>query len=453
MAHSKRCHPPGASAQRSRTGGSCCNVTETSAAFILACMPFFRRRNWVKISSSILRPIASIWSSIRMAPLTVLCLAGVFLAVAGQPPGSDQLPGSTEDHVAATGWWPTKSTSSASAFAGDSACAKCHSQEFSSQAGTAMAKAASRVSTLPRSAIPTSETFQSGSYFYRFIAADPGFSLEVKSNDQSISARVTWIFGAGVHGQTYLVEDKGGLYESQVSTFSSVHDMNLTPGHTQALEGSIQNALGNRLSTQDAARCFACHSTAWSVDGKLDVTKSIPGVRCEACHGPGVDHINAVSKVQTEKALTAILNPAHLTPANSVDFCGACHRTMMDVVLNGSANGLSSIRFQPYRLQKSRCWEKTEDSRLTCIACHNPHEPLVRDASLYDQKCLTCHSVRADVTHAPTAHRPAGSPLVCPKATTNCTTCHMPKYNLPEMHSQFTDHFIRVVRPGERYPN
>jgi hypothetical protein len=29
----------------------------------------------------------------------------------------------------------------------------------------------------------------------------------------------------------------------------------------------------------------------------------------------------------------------------------------------------------------------------------------------------------------------------------------MPKYNVPEMHSLFTDHFIRVVRPGELYPN
>jgi hypothetical protein len=29
----------------------------------------------------------------------------------------------------------------------------------------------------------------------------------------------------------------------------------------------------------------------------------------------------------------------------------------------------------------------------------------------------------------------------------------MPKYDAPEMHSQFTDHFIRVVRAGESYPN
>ena len=28
----------------------------------------------------------------------------------------------------------------------------------------------------------------------------------------------------------------------------------------------------------------------------------------------------------------------------------------------------------------------------------------------------------------------------------------MPKYDVPEMHAKFTDHFIRIVRPGEPYP-
>jgi hypothetical protein len=38
-------------------------------------------------------------------------------------------------------------------------------------------------------------------------------------------------------------------------------------------------------------------------------------------------------------------------------------------------------------------------------------------------------------------------------ATSNCTSCHMPKSDVPEMHAQFTDHFIRIVRDGEKYPN
>jgi formate-dependent nitrite reductase cytochrome c552 subunit len=32
-------------------------------------------------------------------------------------------------------------------------------------------------------------------------------------------------------------------------------------------------------------------------------------------------------------------------------------------------------------------------------------------------------------------------------------SCHMPKINLPGGHAKFTDHEIRIVRPGDPYPN
>ena len=397
--------------------------------------------------------IISVGWSQRSGVSAVLGFALVLLAAAGGAQVSHELPGSTEDHVAAKGWWPTKATGAGNAYSGASACGKCHAQELSGKANTSMAKAAFRLSDSPQDAVPNSGMFESGTYSYRFVARNTGLSLEVESLGQSISSKILWTFGAGVHGRTYILEGQGELYESQVSSFSSTHALDLTPGHTKTLEGSLPNAIGIRLSVREATRCFACHTTAWSTEGKLDLEKAIPGVHCEACHGPGIDHINAADSHLTDKTTRTIFNPAHLTPSGSVDFCGSCHRTLMDVVLNPSLNGLSSIRFQPYRLQKSRCWERTEDARLTCTACHDPHEPLVRDASFYDQKCLSCHNSQRDGTQGSAAHPAAGGSSTCPKATSNCVSCHMPKYNLPEMHSQFTDHFIRIVRPGQLYPN
>jgi formate-dependent nitrite reductase cytochrome c552 subunit len=37
-------------------------------------------------------------------------------------------------------------------------------------------------------------------------------------------------------------------------------------------------------------------------------------------------------------------------------------------------------------------------------------------------------------------------------AYTGCVTCHMPKLELPGAHHKFSDHRIRVVRPGKSYP-
>src|SRR5262249_9394020 len=131
-----------------------------------------------------------------------------------------------------------------------------------------------------------------------------------------------------------------------------------------------------------------------------------------------------------------ILNPARLEPADSVDFCGACHATFWDVTL-ADQKGIPALRSQPFRLASSRCWD-ARDPRTTCVECHNPHRPLVRDPLAYDARCLACH-VAAGAQ--PTADRRGRA---CTVATTGCTTCHMPKYEVPELHHAFTDHLIRI---------
>ncbi len=300
---------------------------------------------------------------------------------------------------------------------------------------------------------PASGDFQSGSYTYRFIPNDThdGYSLEVTSEGHSMSSPIVWTMGAGVRGQTYLLDQNGGLYESQASSF--IHLVGLTPGHTPAEEGSIENAMGMPLKTSAALACFACHTTASSAKSTLNTADAVPGVHCEACHGPGQDHVNAIMAGQNVQARQAILNPASLTPSSSIDFCGACHRTTMDVILREAEPGAYTIRFQPYRLEESRCWQATKDARLACTQCHDPHAPLIKDASFYDQKCLSCHSLRKDARHGVSSSPRAAAPKTCPKATANCASCHMPKTKDPEMHATFTDHFIRIVHPGEPVPN
>jgi hypothetical protein len=142
-----------------------------------------------------------------------------------------------------------------------------------------------------------------------------------------------------------------------------------------------------------------------------------------------------------------IFNPARLGTVASVDFCGACHRTWQDVVGNGLMGvGVFNVRFAPYRLENSRCW-KQQDTRITCVACHDPHKPLVQEAESYDSRCLQCHLLRG-------AKKDPGLPgKACPVAASKCVTCHMPKYEPPNLHSSFTDHWIRVVHPGKPYPD
>ena len=64
----------------------------------------------------------------------------------------------------------------------------------------------------------------------------------------------------------------------------------------------------------------------------------------------------------------------------------------------------------------------------------------MRDLLAYDVRCRACHVARG----ASVAREHPGR--ACPVAEARCVTCHMPKYDLPEMHHEFTDHFIRIVR-------
>lgn len=317
-----------------------------------------------------------------------------------------------------------------------------------------MAKAAYRLSG-GAAGEPASGDYVSGSYTYRFIPNStlPGHSLEVTSNGRSVSSPIVWTMGAGDHGQTYLLEEKDGLYESQASSFSSIHRPELTPGHKPIDGSSIENALGTPLKGSEAVRCFACHTTASSANSKLNLVDAVPGVHCEACHGPGKAHVDANMAGQIAKARQAIFNPASLTPTSSIDFCGSCHRTMMDVVMREPEPGALTVRFQPYRLEESRCWKTTKDERLACTQCHDPHAPLVRDTQFYDQKCMSCHSSGKDAKHIAPGKAWTAIPKTCPKATSNCVTCHMPKTDVPQMQSKFVDHYIRIVRPGRPVPN
>jgi hypothetical protein len=384
--------------------------------------------------------------SLAMCVLTASALVGT--GVLGQSRPAGQSPRTTRDRLSEQHWWPTKGTLPLQAFAGESACSKCHPQKTSSQIHTPMAEAAIRLDKNTTYSELAASTLQIGTYLYQISSDQRGSKLAVSSGKRSVTANIAWIFGAGVHGQTYILENDGSLYESQVSSFAGLHGMDLTPGHLQVEPDNLKNALGERLSTSTATRCFGCHTTYSSANSNFDPSHATPGVHCEACHGPGLEHVHAAQLDQLDGASAYIFNPANLSPVESVDFCGACHRASMDVIITDEAYGPINVRFQPYRLEKSRCWGTQGDDRLTCIACHDPHQPLVRGASFYDQRCLKCHVGRTTESSGVRS-----SLSVCPRATTNCTSCHMPKSYVPEMHANFTDHFIRIVRDGESYPN
>ena len=174
---------------------------------------------------------------------------------------------------------------------------------------------------------------------------------------------------------------------------------------------------------------------------------------CEACHGPGEKHLVAAKarkldhQAANKLASLAIFNPGRLSAHDlTQSFCGSCHTGFEQAMLQSAQGGINNIRFQPYRMFNSR-GHNTNDPRVGCVACHNPHEKLQKDAAYYDPKCLACHLTKP--TDAKTTRRNADA---CPVSTKQCVTCHMPKVDLPGMHANFTDHWIRIARVNDPVP-
>jgi hypothetical protein len=257
---------------------------------------------------------------------------------------------------------------------------------------------------------------------------------------------ILYCFGQGVAGQTYVFRHNGSLYESRVSYFQELQNLDITILHSRAVPKSLEDALGRPMSPEGAKGCFNCHATAAVSESRLQLDSLTPGVSCEACHGPGEKHVAAVRARNTKDL--QIFNPGNLSANElSQEFCGSCHLSYDQAMLLPGQGGINNIRFQAYRIFNSP-GHNGSDRRISCVGCHDPHEKLEHEASFYDAKCLACHlSVPQEVK---TKLRAASA---CPVSTKQCVTCHMPKVEVPEMHFKFTDHWIRIVRPGDTVPN
>jgi len=353
----------------------------------------------------------------------------------------------SELRVRGPGWWPTKGQPARAEYTGPDACAECHELKSETAQATAMLHAATRAADSKSLRERANLPFQTGPYIYQLLTAAEKSTLTVSNATASLSVDLLWALGSGHMGQTFIYEQNAKFYESHISFYNAPQALDITPGQSRSVPASLADAAGRAIPPAEARLCFGCHTTASTTKNQFDPSAAFPGVTCEACHGPGAQHI-AAARAKTEKRGSGLIfNPAQLARVDYVDFCGACHRTWQDVVSGHMIEaGVFNVRFAPYRLENSKCWA-AGDARITCVACHDPHKPLSHDVASYDANCLACHA--SGTTEKKSANHPGPA---CPVATKNCVTCHMPKVEPPNLHSTFTDHWIRIAQANSAYP-
>jgi hypothetical protein len=349
----------------------------------------------------------------------------------------------------------------------DETCAPCHQKEALTFAQTEH----HRTSSFP-SQESIRGSFAGGSNELKIadpapVIGDPGLTYKMTRSDSSflVSAitgftgqtqtrteAVGLVIGSGVRGQSYLYWKGDSLFELPVSYWSDGNRWINSPG--------FRNGPPN-FDRPASPRCLECHMTFMQTisndpaSNRYEKSKSIPGISCETCHGPGAAHI-AAHHAHTPSTNESIVNPAKLSRDRQVDLCSLCHSGVrqpsgagfayvpgnpLDTYLGPSPHtspGPPDVHGnQVGLLRLSRCY--LASTSMTCSTCHQVHRP-EEPASSYSSRCMSCHK-----SDSCGMFKKLGR-----KIESNCIDCHMPMQLTQAIISETDDTVIRTTMRTHR---
>jgi hypothetical protein len=357
---------------------------------------------------------------------------------------------------------------------GSEACSPCHLETYQSFLRTRMGRSLSQVTpaVIRSLSLPASRYSQSLDRHYAIFSQDGKLfqsEYQIGEDGNEIfrdTQQVRWIIGAGANGFSAIVQRSNYLFEAPLSYYSAPRKWDLSPGYENRDLGFNRPVL---------AGCISCHSgfpnPADETTGRFEPIPFIQAsIGCENCHGPGAEHIRAMSQGSSADG-PRIVNPKRLTPDLENDICMSCHeagdsrvlrsgKTFQDFRPGQPLNDTFLILMVPlkrgdpenrdhlqhyFEMSLSKCF-RASGGQLRCATCHDPHvEPSPDEAPGYfNARCLECHASRA--CNFPIAEREKTKPA------DNCIGCHMPqREDAVIAHTSLTNHRI-LSRPDEPLP-
>lgn len=304
------------------------------------------------------------------------------------------------------------------------------------------------------------------------------------------SHKLDYVAGGERTGYSYLFRIGRWMFQAPLSYYAPTKTWELSPGYVADDPGFT------RVMTTG---CLVCHNGQPDPVARRDGLYKDPpfrfgemGIGCEACHGPGALHVQAMRRhpgrvLQAKEVDTSIVNPAKLSPRLADDICRLCHQAG-DAVVNLPGRGDTDFRpgveladtmailklpiraeqraeanrletrapirgsleeplwWKNSTMELSRCYTASH-GRLTCSTCHSTHHPPApgQEKAAYRAACLTCHTAATCTLKPEDPRRVAAGDY--------CVECHMEKRPVAGIaHSNDTKH--RIVRyAGQPLPD
>ena len=259
--------------------------------------------------------------------------------------------------------------------------------------------------------------------------------------------------------QQYIVQFPDGHFQCLRTAWDSVENkwFDLYPDfkvvHSEWLHWSRGGLNWNTM-------CSDCHSTnvRKNYDFKThsyDTKYAIINVNCEACHGPGKQHVDDVNRLEDDYSDTGTFQMTLNTkPKELVDQCARCHMLREQFSASFNFEGTMLDHYYPQLLTErlyypdgqildevyvygSFIQSKMYQNNITCNNCHNSHSLKLKFEG--NTLCAQCHLPEQYDTKEHHFHE-------MNTEGAQCINCHMTgKYYMGNDFRR--DHSFRVPRP------
>ena len=376
---------------------------------------------------------------------------------------------------------PRTATAAGASYVGNAACSGCHEQATAEWAG-------SHHDLAMQEATPETVLGDFSNATFDYFGVTTTFSQEgdtffIKTDNAAGELEtypVAYVFGVEPLQQYLLPMDGGRLqalsiaWDSRPANEGGQRWYHLYPDENVPA-GDPLHWTGGFFNWNTS--CAECHSTDVekrydAVNDRFDTHYEQIDVGCEACHGPGSEHValadsGTLSPAQTgfEMSLKArgtwqwaegadiAQRSERLTSNHQIDSCARCHarrgtlgeyhpgKPLLDthrlaIVEEPLYWPDGQIREEVY-VYGSFIQSKMHQAGVACTNCHNPHSnQLVAEGN---GVCAQCHL--ASTYDNPTHHRHQIA-----AAGSACVDCHMPSQLYMGVDSR-RDHSMRIPRP------
>tara|TARA_R110001583_G_scaffold195374_1_gene372361 strand:+ start:83 stop:2341 length:2259 start_codon:yes stop_codon:yes gene_type:complete len=344
-------------------------------------------------------------------------------------------------------------------FLGDTNCKECHEDEFKAWSGSHHDKAMEIADSISVLGNFKNEKFTSQGVTNHFFKKGTDFYVNTEGPDGKYhDYKIVYTFGI-TPLQQYIVKFPNGNYQCLRTAWDSVKNkwFDLYPDfkvvHSEWLHWSRGGLNWNTM-------CSDCHSTnvRKNYDFKtesFDTKYAIINVNCEACHGPGKQHVDDVRRLGDKYASTGTMHMTlNTAPKDLVDQCARCHMRREQFSEAFNFEGTMLDHYFPQLIEEPTYYadgqildedyvygsfvqSKMYKNNVACNNCHDSHSLKLKFDG--NALCAQCHV--PDKYNTPKHHfHKMGTDAAL------CINCHMPgKYYMGNDFRR--DHSFRVPRP------